>query len=253
MMPDPTPAQLGFRMPAEFEPQQRIWVATPHNPETWPGCLEQAQAQHAAWCDAMRKVVDVKTVQSLGLEPEDAPEDAWIRDYGPIFLTNDQGQLAFNDFVFNAWGKKYPPWKNMNAVPQKIGEFLSRERNEIVQRFQHGLVLEGGSFAVNGKGTLITTESCLLHPNRNPTLSREQIEQQLASALGITHIIWLPAGIEGDDTDGHQDDVAQWLTPDTIAAVAPNHPPTTDGLGGFLETSGGPGATTPPCKQTGRH
>ena len=214
----PTPAQLGFRMPAEFEPQDRVWVCTPTNPDTWPGCLDQAQDQHAAWCGQMQKVVSVKAVQSVGI----SPEDAWIRDFGPIFVIDDEGNLAFNTFRFNAWGGKYPPWDKMDATPRFIGDFLNHEREDHVPFWEHQMVLEGGSFGVNGKGALLTTEACLLHPNRNPSLSKQQIEANLAATLGVSHVIWMPAGIEGDDTDGHQDDIAQWVSPDTIVCVHPS-------------------------------
>ncbi len=211
----PSPAELGFRMPAEFEPQQRVWVTTPTNPDTWPGCLDRAQEQHAAWCGAMQKVVDVKPTQSVGI----APEDAWVRDYGPIFLVDDQGNLALNNFRFNSWGEKYPPWDRMNDTPLFVADFVAHERGESVPTWTHDMVLEGGSISVNGKGTLLTTDACLLHPNRNPTLGKQTLEAHLEATLGVTHITWLPHGLEGDDTDGHIDDLAQFVNPDTVAAV----------------------------------
>ncbi len=215
----PTPAELGFRMPAEFEPQQRIWVTTPTNPDTWPGCLDQAQEQHALWCGAMQKVVDVKTTQSIGV----APEDAWVRDYGPIFLIDDEGNLAINNFRFNSWGGKYPPWDKMDATPLLVADFVSHERGEHVPVWTHDMILEGGSFGVNGKGSLLTTEACLLHPNRNPSLDKATIEAHLEATLGVSHVIWMPLGLAGDDTDGHQDDLAQWVNVDTVVAVHPTH------------------------------
>ncbi|MEM1445034.1 MAG: agmatine deiminase family protein [Planctomycetota bacterium] len=214
----PSPADLGFRMPAEFERQTRVWVTTPTNPDTWPGCLDQAQDQHAAFCGQLARAVEVKTTQSVGI----APEDAWVRDYGPIFLIDDQGNLAANNFTFNCWGEKYPPWDKMNATPLLIADFLAHERGEPLPTWTHGMILEGGSFAVNGKGTLLTTEACLLHPNRNPGLTKDQIEANLAATLNVSHFIWMPAGLEGDDTDGHQDDLAQWVSADTIVAVKPS-------------------------------
>lgn len=205
-------------MPAEFEPQRRVWVATPENPETWPGCLDEAQQQHADWCDAMRKVVEVKTVQSVGA----APEDAWIRDYGPVFLLDGQGQLALNNFTFNCWGEKYPPWDGMNAVPDAVGDYLDRERAAPVPRFAHDFVLEGGSVSVNGQGTALTSTPCLMNPNRSPGRSRGRVEQVLAETLGVTRVIWLPVGLAGDDTDGHQDTLAAWIGADTILCVRPD-------------------------------
>ncbi|MEQ9460745.1 MAG: agmatine deiminase family protein [Phycisphaeraceae bacterium] len=227
MKQGPTPADLGYRMPAEWEPQERVWVTTPTNPDTFPGCLKEAQEQHAEWCGAMSKVVNVTAINSIGL----APEDAWIRDYGPIFLVDDKGGLAFNNYRFNAWGGKYPPWDKMDSVPDIIAEFLESENGKRIPHWRHDMVLEGGSFEVNGRGSLLTTEACLLHPNRNPSLTREQIEANLAGTLGITNIIWMPQGIVGDDTDGHQDDLARWITVDTIAAVrAPVGHPDHDAL-----------------------
>ncbi|QDU72949.1 agmatine deiminase family protein [Mucisphaera calidilacus] len=211
----PTPAELGYRMPAEWEPQHRIWVTTPTNPDTFPGCLQEAQEQHAEWCGAMSRVVNVRATQSIGI----APEDAWIRDYGPIFLVDDKGGLAFNNYRFNAWGEKYPPWDKMDNVPDIIADFLENEIGKPVPHWKHDMVLEGGSFEVNGVGSLLTTEACLLHPNRNPTLSKQQIEANLAATLGVTNIIWMPRGLKGDDTDGHQDDLARWINTDTIVAI----------------------------------
>jgi agmatine deiminase len=221
-----------WRMPAEFEPQERVWLTLPDNESTWPGCLDEAQQQHEYWRSELSKVVEVVTVQSLGLRPE----DAWVRDYGPIFVTDTSGgesggesgggALAMHDFVFNSWGGKYPPWEQMNRTPGSVQSWLHEQYGMNIPRFKHDFVLEGGSFEVNGKGTLLTTEQCLLHPNRNPQLDREQIERKLCEWFGVSNVLWMPGGIEGDDTDGHQDDLARWLSPDTIAAVrAPkNHP-----------------------------
>ena len=213
----PSPTDLGFRMPAEFEPQTRVWVTTPTNPDTWPGCLDQAQDQHAEFCGLLAQVVDVRTTQSTGI----APEDAWVRDYGPIFVIDDEGNLAANHFRFNCWGEKYPPWDKMSATAAYVCDYVSHERKEPLPTWQHDMVLEGGSISVNGRGTLMTTEACLLHPNRNPALTRPQLEANLAATLGVSHFIWLPAGLEGDDTDGHIDDLAQFLDEQTIAYVAP--------------------------------
>ncbi|MEM8782300.1 MAG: agmatine deiminase family protein, partial [Planctomycetota bacterium] len=214
----PSPADLGFRMPAEFEPHTRVWVTTPTNPDTWPGCLDHAQDQHAAFCGQLARAVEVKTTQSVGI----SPEDAWVRDYGPIFLIDDEGNLAANNFTFNCWGEKYPPWDKMDATPLLVADYVAHERGEPLPTWTHAMVLEGGSFGVNGQGALLTTEACLLHPKRNPALTKEQIEANLAATLNVSHFVWLPAGLEGDDTDGHQDDLAQWVSPDTVVAVKPN-------------------------------
>ncbi len=217
----PSPAELGFRMPAEFEPQDRVWVTTPTNPDTWPGCLDQAQDQHAAFCGQLQRVVDVKATQSVGV----SPEDAWVRDYGPIFLVDDEGNLAANNYTFNCWGEKYPPWDKMNATPLLVADYVAHEREEPLPTWSHAMILEGGAIGVNGKGMLLTTAACLLHPNRNPQLTKQQIEANLAATLGVHHFLWLPAGIEGDDTDGHIDDLAQFLDATTVAYVAPPENP----------------------------
>ncbi|PCC70764.1 agmatine deiminase [Nannocystis exedens] len=204
-------AELGYRMPAEWEPLSSIWLARPHNPTTWPGCLAEAQAQHADFAAAVRRFVPVRM---LGESISIATDDAWIRDYGPIFVKRkSDGALALHDFHFNNWGGKYGDCANDDVVPQKVALLLS------MPVWIHDFVLEGGSIEVNGVGTVMTSESCLFHPGRNANLGRADIERELHAALGTTHAIWLPAGIAGDDTDGHIDDLARFVAADTIAAV----------------------------------
>ena len=212
--PEKSAKQLGYRMPGEFEPIECVWVVPPHNEETWPGCFEAAQAQHADWVDAMRPYVEVKTPGSLGIDTN----DSWVRDFGPIFVVNDQTkQLAVHDFHFNSWGAKYEEVRPLDdVVPQHLASKLG------LPLWVHDFVLEGGSIDVNGKGTVMTTQQCLFNANRNPWAPPEVIEQTLHEALGTRHIIWLPGGIAGDDTDGHIDDVARFVSPDCVAvAVAP--------------------------------
>lgn len=202
-------AAAGYRMPAEWEPMERIWLCPPHNEETWPGCLEAAQGQFENFMSALRPHVALTFTRDI-----QAPTvDSWIRDYGPIFVKNDKGQLAMHDFVFNGWGGKYEDRSDDDQVPQ----FIARQLG--LPLWIHDLVLEGGSIEVNGQGTLMTTEQCLLNKNRNPHLSREAIIQKVHDALGTRHVIWLPGGIVGDDTDGHIDDIARFVSPDTIVAV----------------------------------
>lgn len=202
---------LGYRMPAEFEPVECIWVVPPHNEETWPGCFEAAQAQHADWVDAMRPYVDVRTPGSLGIDTN----DSWIRDFGPIFVINDKAKtLAAHDFHFNSWGAKYEEVRPMDdVVPQHLASKLG------LPLWIHDFVLEGGSIDVNGKGTVLTTQQCLFNANRNPWASPQIIAEMLSDTLGIEHIIWLPGGIAGDDTDGHIDDVARFVSPECVAIV----------------------------------
>ncbi|GAB4189071.1 MAG: agmatine deiminase family protein [Phycisphaeraceae bacterium] len=220
ILPESSAAQLGYRMPAEFEPLSCIWLALPFNPETWPGCLDDAQKQFADWVDVMRQAVPVSTTDELGIETN----DSWIRDFGPIFVVNRDksasAPLACHDFHFNTWGGKYEVRDRDDVVPQQIARQLG------LPIWIHDFVLEGGSIDVNGQGTVMTTEQCLLNPNRNPALSRSEIEAKLHETLGTRHVIWLPGGIEGDDTDGHIDDVARFIAPATVVAVSapPDHP-----------------------------
>jgi agmatine deiminase len=139
--------------------------------------------------------------------------DAWIRDYGPNFLLGPQGELAYNDWVFNAWGNKYEELKKDDSIPSRLEPILK------LQRFAPGIVMEGGSIEVNGAGCVLTTEQCLLNPNRNPELSQSEIEQRLKDYLGVTKVLWLNEGIVGDDTDGHIDDLARFVASDLIVCA----------------------------------
>jgi agmatine deiminase len=142
--------------------------------------------------------------------------DAWCRDHGPIFVQRESDQSARQaiiDWGFNAWGGKYPPYDLDDVIPTRIAEELD------LPVFHPGIILEGGSIDVNGSGTLLTTESCLLNPNRNPSLGRAEIEHYLRSYLGISKILWLGDGISGDDTDGHVDDLTRFVDPVTVVTV----------------------------------
>jgi agmatine deiminase len=159
--------------------------------------------------------------------------DAWCRDHGPVFVqrtVSGRREEAIVDWGYNAWGGKYPPFEDDDRVPSLIGAELG------IPVFQPGIVMEGGALDVNGRGTLLTTESCLLNPNRNPSLSRDEIEGYLKAYLGVTHVLWLGDGIEGDDTDGHVDDLTRFIDPATVVTVVeddpadPNHGPLEDNL-----------------------
>ncbi len=227
-----TPRQLGFRMPAEWHPHQATWLAWPTDPKTWPERLPQVERifiqmiGHLTPGEQVCLLVDdaetEQRVRQLLIRAQIAVSnvrffvvptaDAWIRDYGPNFLIRNQGQppLAYNDWGFNAWGNKYPELLIDDRIPAQLAEHLQ------VPRFTPGLILEGGSIDVNGRGTVLTTEQCLLNPNRNPGLSRPQIEALLQAFLGVEQVVWLGEGIAGDDTDGHIDDIARFVSPDTI-------------------------------------
>ena len=146
--------------------------------------------------------------------------DVWMRDYGPTFVTRISAErpLAFNDWIFNGWGGKYQAYEKDEGVARAIAQRLQ------VPVFFHKLVLEGGSIEVNGAGSCLTTEQCLLNPNRNPELSRTQIEEFLKASLGVRHILWLGEGIVGDDTDGHIDDIARFVDPTTVACIIEANP-----------------------------
>ena len=210
-----------YHMPAEWSPLDAVWLTPPHNPETWPGCFDEACAQYEQFQRTLAEHVTVRTTAELDIPTN----DSWIRDFGPIFVTlrtrpetRDPRTaalppLAAHDFRFNGWGGKYETRDLDDDAPVPIAAHLG------IPLFRHDLVLEGGSIEVNGAGTLLTTEQCLLNPNRNPDKTREQIEAEVHAALGTRHTIWLPGGIVGDDTDGHIDDLARFVSPTHVVAV----------------------------------
>ncbi|MCA9088309.1 MAG: agmatine deiminase family protein [Planctomycetaceae bacterium] len=236
-----TPAQLGFRMPAEWEPQEAVWLSWPHKQESWPDAfapvpgvfvelarnialseLVRINVADEAMADGVRNLLENAGVPLSQIRFHLNPtNDAWVRDHGPIYVVrnNETGQRerALTDWKYNAWGDKYPPYDLDNQVPRRIGEEFGE------QRFEAGIVLEGGSIDVNGEGLLLTTTSCLLNPNRNPHLTQSDIEQKLRDYLGVQEFLWLGDGIIGDDTDGHIDDITRFVSADTIVtAVEPN-------------------------------
>jgi agmatine deiminase len=144
--------------------------------------------------------------------------DSWIRDYGANFLINETGGLAYNDWIFNAWGNKYEDLKKDDSIPARLEDLLK------VPRFEPGIVMEGGSIEVNGAGCVLTTEQCLLNTNRNPDLSKEEIEEYLKDYLGVQKVLWLGEGIVGDDTDGHIDDIARFVAPEVIICAVEDDP-----------------------------
>ncbi|NBT23044.1 agmatine deiminase family protein [bacterium] len=225
-----------YRLPAEWERHEATFLAWPHNAETWPGLLEAVQQTYLDIIRALlpgEKVIllatDCGAAQSIQerLEKEKIPsenlqvvtipnDDAWVRDSGPIFmLRRDSGnpRRIAHDFIFNSWGRKYGPWDKDDVIP------LAACRMTDTPCFRHDFVLEGGSLDTDGLGTLLTTEQCLLNPNRNSSHDRKAIEGRLAEWLGIRKIIWLNDGLEGDDTDGHIDDITRFLAPGVVVTV----------------------------------
>jgi len=232
------PAALGFRMPAEWEPQEAVWLSWPHRRATWPGHFRGIPAAFAAIAAQISRREKVRINAALPLQKRarfllrqakadpanvefyDHPtNDAWCRDHGPIFVKSRYtGEVALTDWKFNAWGGKYSPWDSDNRIPGRIARALG------LRRFARTMVLEGGSIDVNGEGLLLTTEACLLNPNRNPRLTRKRIEKNLRDFLGVRAVIWLGAGIEGDDTDGHVDDLSRFFRADGVVTAVEEDP-----------------------------
>jgi len=242
-MASQTPAVLGYRMPAEWEPHTATWLSWPRREgisfpdsfdhvmpalramvealvESEQVCINICNAAHEAEAREVLRGLSAKRI-SFYLVPTNEP---WCRDHGPTFLTRDvdpksatgrirRGELAVVDWDYNAWGNKYPPFDLDEVAPTRVAKILD------VPVFYPGMILEGGAIDVNGAGALLTTESCLLNRNRNPNLSREEIEQRLRDYLGVRDILWLGDGIAGDDTDGHIDDLARFVSESAVVTV----------------------------------
>jgi agmatine deiminase len=236
------PAQLGYRMPAEWEPHIGTWFTWPR-PEgiSFPDKYDSVPAVYAELIKQLVQVEEVhinvwneekEMMTKEVLRTYDTPLDLvhfhhfpayepWCRDHGPIFIVREKDGMrerAIVDWGYNAWGGKYPPYDLDDRIPQHVGRYRNLEV------YSPGIVMEGGSIEVNGKGTLLTTTACLLNPNRNPHLNREQIEQHLKDYLGVRHILWLGEGIIGDDTDGHIDDISRFTDSQTIVTVIEDDP-----------------------------
>jgi agmatine deiminase len=225
--------EQGFKMPAEWQKHTAIWLAWPYDPLTFPNRVHLVEATYVQIIkeihiseDVNLFVKDEETKQKAaqmfkesGIDLSKvhfhifAYADVWFRDYGPIFVRNPKHELAMIHWDFNSWGEKYETLLKDKAIPQVINEQMA------ITCFRPGIVLEGGSIDVNGEGTLLTTEQCLLNSNRNPDLKKEQIESYLSEFLGVRHTIWLKRGILGDDTDGHIDDLARFVNPTTIVCA----------------------------------
>jgi agmatine deiminase len=238
-----------YQMPPEWAPHQGTWLSWPHNLETWPGCLADAEV---ALTEAVIALTEGETVHINVLHAEHrtavarrfsgkvAPErirfhliptnDAWCRDHGAIFAFDSNDTLIALDFRFNAWGEKYLPFDADDAAARRMGDALG------VPTVAIDRVLEGGSIDVNGVGVVLTTEQCLLNPNRNPQMSRADIEAMLEQFLGASEVLWLGEGIVGDDTDGHIDDMTRFVAESTVISVVesnrgdPNHLPLAENM-----------------------
>jgi agmatine deiminase len=246
-----TPRALGFRMPAEWEPHEATWLAWPHNRADWPGRFAPIPWVYAEIVRKLARVEKVriivqsreaensarKILKKAGADLEaveffyHATDRVWTRDFGPIFVCDSRGEVAITNWRFNGWAK-YDNWKLDNAIPAALAPKLH------MRRWHPGLVLEGGSIDVNGRGLLLTTEECLLSPvqARNPALGRRELERAFGDYLGVRKTIWLRNGIVGDDTHGHIDDLARFVAPKTVVIVSeqdksdPNYEPLRENL-----------------------
>ena len=263
---EPTPAQHGYRMPAEWEPHAATWVAWPHNRDDWPGKFAPIPwvyteiVRHLSRVELVQIVVGSRALKrraadrldTVGVDLERvrffkaATDRAWLRDSGPTFVVKDAAaahapdRLGLIDWKFNAWAK-YENYRQDRRLPRRLSRWLNLPR--WVPRVEQGghrvrVVMEGGAIDVNGRGTLLTTEECLLGEVqvRNPGLDRAGLEQVFADYLGVRHVVWLGRGIAGDDTHGHVDDLARFVDPRTIVTVVearaddPNHEPLQENL-----------------------
>jgi agmatine deiminase len=240
-------------MPAEWEAHRGTWLSWPHKEASWPGGFEPIpgifaeivrhlvphEEVHINVGDAALEASARGALAQAGVPTasvvfhQNPTNDAWCRDHGPVFVVREAAgrrEQLILDWGYNAWGNKYPPFDLDDVIPTRIGAELG------IPVISPGMVLEGGSVELNGAGTLLTTEQCLLDPNRNPGLSKKQIEAMLRDHLGARNILWLGQGIEGDDTDGHVDDLTRFTDPVTVVTAVeedprdPNYEPLRDNL-----------------------
>jgi agmatine deiminase len=239
-----TPFSLGFRMPAEWEPHQATWLGWPHELTDWPGKFAPIPwafaeiVRHLSRVERVFLLVENRQAQArvrsilkksgANLEAVDfciAPTDrGWMRDSGPVCVRNDSGEVAFNNFQFNGWAK-YANHKKDAAVVVKANRRLKRRLWQ-PQHKGRRVVLEGGSIDVNGCGTLLTTEECLLSKlqERNPGFTKADYAEVFREYLGVTTVLWLKSGIAGDDTHGHVDDITRFVNPCTVVTVVETDP-----------------------------
>ncbi len=231
----PTPKELGYKFPAEFALHSATWLSWPHKEESWPGKIDAIFPSYSLFIKELTKgekvcinVADeaMKSFAVGHLQKADVDlskiefyyhptNDAWCRDHGPAFLINPDAaqKKVIVDWGYNAWGNKYPPFDLDDVIPTLIGKKLN------IPVYYPEIVMEGGSVEFNGKGTLLSSRSCLLNPNRNPHLNQSQIEDYLSNYYGVDQILWIDEGIVGDDTDGHVDDTVRFVNEDTVLTV----------------------------------
>lgn len=237
-------AAAGLRMPAEWEEHEATWIAWPHQRDDWPGkfaaipwvyaeivrhlsaseivriLVNNARAEEGARNVLSHMPLDWNRIELIRIRTD----RVWTRDYGPLFVTDKHGDAGITDWHFNGWAK-YPNWKRDNAVPKQVADRLAMSRWAPSVNGRP-VVLEGGSIDINGQGLLLTTEECLLSPiqERNPGLGRADLERLFADYLGVQKVLWLERGIAGDDTHGHVDDLARFVTPTTVVTVIEENP-----------------------------
>ncbi len=231
----PSPKELGYRFPAEFEPHWATWLSWPHKEESWPGKIDSIYTPYCLFVKSLaeREFVHINVndeemkmfarakLEAISTEMDKVrffthpTNDAWCRDHGPAFLTNETAAQPkiIVDWNYNAWGNKYPPFDLDDRIPTLIAAVYE------IPVLYPDIIMEGGSVDFNGKGTLITSESCLLNPNRNPHLSRAGVEAYLEAYYGVDQVLWVKDGIAGDDTDGHIDDTVRFVNEDSVLAV----------------------------------
>ena len=219
----PTAAAAGFHIPAEWEAHERCWMAWPCRVETWGDNLDATRRTYAEVANAVGEFEpvtmlvlrrDVDNARSLCSEkvsilPADI-DDSWLRDTGPNFVRNNSGEIAASLFHFNAWGTKYASWGKDAAIGHRIAEYLG------VRTFSTPLFMEGGGINVDGDGTVLTTEQCVLNDNRNPGLAREEAEQVFRDSLGVAKVLWMPGDPDDTETDGHIDGIACFVEPGKV-------------------------------------
>lgn len=236
--------ECSYFMPPEWALHKATWLSWPHRLETWPGKFDPIPAvfvEIISWLSSSENVHINVLNEAMEHEVYELlwnsrhqqiqidriffhripTNDAWCRDHGPNFVfrsINGTREKVIINWDYNAWGEKYPSYADDNAVPERIASLMQ------LPLVSPGMVLEGGSMDVNGKGLLLTSEACLLNPNRNPKLSRDDIERELGKYLGIKKVLWLGDGIVGDDTDGHVDDMARFVNETTIVTAVEENP-----------------------------
>lgn len=233
-----SPAQAGFRMPAEWEPQAAVWLSWPVHPGIWPGNRDAACAAYVRFAVALarhgrlhvnaagrfhpgiREELRAAGAPANRVELFDHPTNCpWCRDHGPTFLRHaETGEVAVLDWPFNSWGGKYPPWDLDDRIPARISEALG------LRRFQAPIIGEGGGIDVNGAGDLFVTESVWLNPNRNPGLTRAAADRVFRECLGVERVHWLPGCLAGDDTDGHIDTMVRFVAEDAAVCATARGP-----------------------------